>query len=270
MSHPFEGWSAINEGWDSGAGISVNDILANLKTSARNFAGPVALALMLIWAVKALVSLAVGTFMIVGQVAGVGALFTVASIIGYAGIPLVIIIMLVQMSLYRPVQLQAFEGREFVGGIGDAFRLSKEVAGKVALTTLLYGLASAIGAIACLVGMLIPLFFFCQAPYLAATTELRPWECMRRSYELAKAYFMPVLAAIVASFGIAALLNGCGALIVGAIGGLVSQASPGAGYLIIALGGDLFGFLGACGLLVISGGLFTSIQSLERSIPFKN
>ncbi len=269
MSHPFEGWSAINEGWDSGSVMTLNDILANVKTTARNFFGPVAMVLVGMWAIKALLSFLVGVVLIGGQVTNVEMLYTAGSWLGYLGYPLVVVISLVQLSLYRPLQLQAFEGREFVSGAGDVFKLSREVLGKVAVTTLIYGVASTLGLIGCLIGALIPIFFFCQAPYLAATTELSPGECMRRSYELAKAYYMPVLAAIVASSAISVVLNGCGGLFIGAIGGIIAPFSVGASALVIGLGGDLFGVLGACGLLVFSGGVFTTIQSVERSIPLK-
>lgn len=268
MSHPFEGWSAINEGWDSGGGIDLADIGANLKTVARNFAGPVALVLIALWSLKILISLLVGGLMVIGGIAEVGALYTVAQVVSFVGIALLLVIGIVQWSLFRPMQLQAFEGREFIGGVGDAARLSREVVVKTAITALVWGLSLFVGGLGCGIGMLIPFFFFSQAPYLAATTELSPWECMRRSYELNKAYFMPVLGAVVASLAIMTVVQGCGRVIVAGLGGALNTVNLGLGALVSGLGGDLLGLFGGAVILVITATVYTTIQSVERQIPF--
>jgi len=267
MSHPFEGWSALNEGWNPGD-VPIDEIVENLKTVAKNFAGPVGLAFLAMWAVKVLVSILIGSMMVVGQVASVPALFTAAGFIAFLGVPVAIIVSLLQSSLYRPLQLQAFEGKPFVSTLGEAFSLAKAVVGKVAVAALLYGVSVGIGAIGCLIGALVPMFFFCQAPYLAATTELSSWECMRRSYELNKAYFMPVLIALAATMVIGGGLAGCGGAIFGIIGGALGSFSPGLGQLVSGLGSDFVAIVTGGVLLVVTGALFTTVQSVERGIAF--
>lgn len=267
MSHPFEGWSALNEGWNPGD-VPIDEIVLNLKTVAANFVGPVGMVFAALWAVKILVSLLVGGVMVIAQIASVPALFKGAALFGLIAIPIGILIGLLQSSLYRPLQLQAFEGKAFVGTFGEAVSLARAVVGKVAVAALLYGLSMGIGTIACGLGALVAMFFFCQAPYLAATTELSAWECMRRSYELNKAYFMPVLIALAATLMIGGVLAGCGGAIFGVIGSALSQMSPGLGHLVSSLGSDAIAVLTGAVLLVLTGGLFTTIQSVERGIAF--
>lgn len=268
-NNPFEGWSPINEGWNPGD-ISTEDILANLKTVAKNFLGPVAMLLGILWGAKILITLLVGSMQIVGQVAEVPVLFTVAGFVSLLGIPIALIVGLIQSSLYRPIQLQAFEGKAFVSGVGDVVRLAKEVLAKVLITSLLFGVATAIGGLACGIGMFVPLFFFAQAPYLAATTELRPTECMRRSYELNKAYYMPVLIALAISMFVGGLVGGCGGAIVGALGGALTSINIGLGTIIGGMGADIIGAVCGSIVLISTGGLFASIQSVERNVPFKH
>ena len=118
MSHPFEGWSQINEGWDTGNPVETEDLIANLKTVARNFAGPVAITLVAFWAVKVLLSVLIGIVMIAASVAEVVVLFTVGGLLGYLGYLLLAVLSLAIASLYRPIQLQAFEGAH-----DDSFRM---------------------------------------------------------------------------------------------------------------------------------------------------
>lgn len=268
MSHPFEGWSEIGEGWDTGNPIENADLVANLKSVAGNFLGPVAMTLVAFWTLKLLLSVAIGLVFLVASLAEVNALYTVGGLMGTFGYLLISVLGLALASLYRPIQLQAFEGRDFVAGFGDAFRSAREVVGKAAICSVLLGVSMCIGGIACGIGALVPLFFFCQAPYLGVTTELSPMEAMRRSYELNKAYWMPVLGAVGASFIIMAVIQGCGLAIIGVISVPLSKLNLGLGSLFGNLGMDILSLVGISIVLVITGAVFTTIQSAERGVPF--
>lgn len=267
MSHPFEGWSVIGEGWDTGNDIETSELFSNLKSVAKNFAGPVGMVLVAYWAIKLLLSLGIGLLLITAEVAQINVLFTVGNVLGYLGYLIVLLVGLAQWSLFRPIQLQAFEGREFISGFGDAFRLSREALGKTIICALLWGFSIGVGSIACGIGALIPIFFFSQAPYLGATTELTPWEAMRRSYELNKAYWMPVLGAVAGSLFVMAFFQGCGGAVMGLIAGLLMQVSPGLGSLVLNLGTDIISMLGGAMILIITGGIYTTIQAAERGVP---
>jgi hypothetical protein len=117
--------------------------------------------------------------------------------------------------------------------------------------------------------MFVAAFFFLQAPYLAATTELSPWESMRRSYELNKLYAAPVGIVLVVVLLGSGVITGCGSAVVGFIGGLVMSAAPPIGGLIINAGTDILSLASGLLVIIVSGAVFTTIQSVERGVAFK-
>jgi hypothetical protein len=267
MGHPFEGWSKLNEGWDGGD-VAIDELIENTKTVLNNSLGPVLVAFAMIWGLKIAISLIVGALGALG-VWVMGVFGTIGGIVGFLAIPVLILVSLVQNALFRPIQLQAFEGKEFIGSAGEALGMAREVIVKVVLTSALFGVVTSVGFVFCVVPGLAALFFFCQAPYLAATTELPPWECMRRSYELNKTYALPVAIALAAALVVSGVMGGCGGGASGFVGGLVAKLSPPVGSLVGTLGSDIFSMVGGFGTLVAFGAVFTTIQSLERGVPFK-
>lgn len=267
MAHPFEGWSMLNEGWDGGA-IAVEELVQNVKTVVTNSIKTILAALVVLWGAKFLVTLL--TILSTGLGYWVTPAFgTVAMISGYLGIFVGVVVAIAQQSLYRPIQLQAFEGREFVGGAMEALKLARDVLGKVALTMLLVFASTTLGLIVCGFGAFFAFFFFCQAPYLAATTELKPWECMRRSYELNKAYAVPAGISVAVSLVGVGVLNGCGGALVGGVGTALMSVSPPIGSAVMGIGADVLGFVSGALVLVVTGAIFTTIQSVERGVAFR-
>jgi hypothetical protein len=267
MGHPFEGWSKLNEGWDGGE-IGVDELIENAKIVVNNSLGPVLVAFAGLWGIKLALTLIVGVFTALG-VWVMGLFGTIAGFVAFLSIPLLVLLGLAQNALFRPVQLQAFEGKEFIGSVGEALGMAREVVVKVILTTALFGVVTGVGSVFCLIPGLAALFFFCQAPYLAATTELQPWECMRRSYELNKSYALPVAIALAAALITVGIVTGCGSAASGAIGTLIGRLVPAIGGLVTQLGVDLFSIAGSFGAFVAFAAVFTTIQSIERSVPFK-
>lgn len=266
-SGPFAGWSKLNEGWEGGE-LDAQELVENAKLVARNSIGPVLYAWLAISSPLILTALLSGTAFTAGFYAGSEAMLTIGNILAVLMIPVTLVIGIAKFALFRPMQMQAFEGREFVSGIGETFRLSKEVLVKVILTTLLFGVSLALGTIACGIGSLVAVFFFVQAPYLAATTAMSPMDCMRRSYELSKSYAIPTviaLAGALTSIGI----GGCLGAFFRGIGGLLANLSPPIGNMV----GEVLASVGTVATefvaLVILAIVFTSIQSLERKVGFK-
>lgn len=267
MGHPFEGWSKLNESWDGGD-IAVDELIENAKTVVNNSLGPVLVAFGMLWGVKVAVTLIVGGLSALG-VWVTGVFGTIAGFVAFLSIPVLVLVSLAQNALYRPVQLQAFEGKGFIGGAGEALGMAREVVVKVMLTAALFGVTVGVGSVFCVLPGLAAFFFFCQAPYLAATTELAPWECMRRSYELNKSYALPVALALAAALVTVGVFNGCGAAVSGVIGSLIGKVSAPIGGLVAGLGMDLFSIVGSFGAFVAFAAVFTTIQSVERGVPFK-
>lgn len=266
----FSNWSKPNEGWDGGS-IEVDELIQNAKLVASNSVPPLLIALAVFWSLKFLASFGLGALELLARVvpSTMELVATLASVTAGLGGIAAAIAGILGYSLYRPMQLQAFEGKAFVGGAGEALKLAKEAMGKTVVTSLLYGVTLFLGLLACAIGVLIPLFFFVQAPYLAATTELSPMECLRRSYELNKAYAMPVGLAIALSLVSVGAFTGCGTAIAGMLGGLLGRLFAPLGVWVAALGADLFAFAGGFAVLVITGAVFTTIQSHERGIAFR-
>ena len=265
----FEGWSGIGEGWGEGQEINTDTLIENIKTTGRNFAGPVAKLLALAFVLKMLLTLLTSIVMLVGQFAEMPVMFTVATGLDILSIPLLFVVSLLPQMLFRPLQVQAFEGRDFVTGIGDAVRITKDGAVRVVIAVIAFGISICLGMLGCGIGALIPMFFFYQVPFLAATTELPIGDCFRRSYELNKAYFVPVLVAIAASMVIGGVVSGCAGGVFGALGGVLMATSPGLGKLVAGVGVDIFTFLSASAVLVISAGVLLTIQATERGTEFK-
>ncbi len=264
----FSNWSKPAEGWDAGA-IETTELVDNVTLVAKNSVPAIAMALGVLWVINFLPDILITVVLLVAQfspgVAGVAATAMALTL------PITILVALVVglgvPALMRPMQMQAFEGKDFVNGPSDAFRLAREVVGKTVVTSLLFSVSVMIGGLACGIGALVPLFFFVQAPYLAATTELPPMECMRRSYELTKAYALPVAIALGASLVSVGVLSGCGGSIAAVVGELLSSVFPPIGYFVGSLGADIASFVGAFASLVFTTAIFTSIQSIERGVP---
>lgn len=263
------GWSKLNEGWDEGT-IPIDELVENLKTVARNGAVTIAIAVALLYAPLILLHLGVTALVaitaIVPSIAGVVGI--AGLLVGVLGVVITIAITLVMYSLYRPLQQQCFEGKDFVGGGVDALKAAREVAGKVAVASLMLFAACAVGTLACGLGTLVAAFFFCQAPYLAATTELAPAQCMRRSYELNKRYVMAVLvgfAVVFVASGVVAVVGGGAAGMVSVIAAILYEplAEP-----VLTLGIDIVSIVSFTLGILVFGTVFATIQSIERGVPF--
>lgn len=265
----FSKWSRPDEGWDAG-NLELDELVKNGQVVLRNSLPAILIAVAIIWGVKFAYDIVVSGLALVLYLAPNRLVAVLLDVASWGGWLVSLAVTLVGYALYRPIQLQAFEGKAFVSGAVEALKLGREVLVKVVGTAALFGVSLMAGLIVCVVGMIIPLFFFCQAPYLAATTELSPMECMRRSYELNKAYAMPVVIALAVSLLSVGVLTGCGVAVFGAIGAAVAAGFPPAGILIGSFSADLFGALGMFVMLVASGAVFVTVQSMERGVPLSN
>ena len=263
------GWSKLNEGWDGGT-IDVDELVANLKTVARNSGVTIAMAVALLYA--PLILLHVGVALLVAIAAFAPSITGVAAmsgmVVGVLAIFINLGILILTYALYRPLQQQCFEGKDFVPGALEALKAAWEVVPKVALTALMLFAALAVGMLACGVGVLVAAFFFVQAPYLAATTELAPAQCMRRSYELNKRYVMPVAIGFAVVFVGTGIIAAVGGGVAALVGFLVGLAFAPLGEAVTTIGIDLLSILMATLGLIAFGTVFATIQSIERGVPF--
>ncbi|MFP4600434.1 MAG: hypothetical protein ACLFVJ_19420 [Persicimonas sp.] len=256
----------ITEGWGGGPEITFDEIIERLKLVFRRATGPVLMAWLGLGAISLLVALIGSLFDIVNYfvtspgVSGMLGLMHTIFEIGFQ--PILYVLGAFQFALFRPLHRQIFEGEGVITGPMDAIRDAKGVFLYVFAVVLIMSFGSGLGAACCLIPGLLILFLFNQAPYLAATQGLDPFESLKRSFELNKTYWMVIFALIIGVF----VVSTAGGCVYGVGTGILSWLtsilrpfhSP---FIVIVVW--LGWQLGLFGAFVVQTAIFSTIETKE-------
>jgi hypothetical protein len=239
----FDLGAFVTEGWGGGQ-ASIEDVLENAKKLFNRLRGPVLLAWFMVAAGVLAFDLAEAILNTIAYLLGGGILSLVVTIVW---IPVMLIALVVyplltvtQWSLFRPLRTRFMGGSPAGDSVKKVFSEAWERWVPVAITTLLTGVATTVGLLACVLPGLFIGFLLWMATYLVATRDdLSPVNAMKRSAVLAKKYWKLLLVAWAAMFvGVI-----CFAMVTGLFQVMLAIAGTHTGP-IYYLGGALFGWTG--------------------------
>ena len=247
----------LGEGWGTGD-ASVDEVIENVKRVFRAFQGQLMVAWLALAGVTLIFAVIEMTFALLSSVVGVGIfgllVVPVSLVGGLAGL----VVLAAQFSLYSPLRQKIFAGFD-PGDWQTAIKSNLSSVVRILLTILVLGVGTGVGMMCCVIPGLVVAFFGSMAPYLMATRpELDMVDAFKRSYVLAKRYWMIFVVTIGALMG-AGLIAGCFFGAAGTmntmLGSFGSVLAPGFNWV----GATLF----QLGIFCVWGGVFITVDEKE-------
>lgn len=203
-SEGFDPGEFFTEGWGGGE-ATFDDVLANARILIERLRGPILIAwlmvaggLLVFELVEAMLTTtahALGDGIIWGLIFVVWIPLKLVEVVAYP------ILMVTQLSLFRPLRTRVVEGPVEADSVGRVFNEAKQRWVMVAVTVLLTSIVTMVGTVACIIPGLFATFLLWMANYLVATRDdLSPIDAMKRSATLAKKYWQVLLVAFGAMF----------------------------------------------------------------------
>ncbi len=189
---------------------------------------------------------------------GSGAVRFLLSGLGILLFPLLVLVSVVQVTLFRPASRAVFEDGIDIDEPLALVKSTTDIVLPVGLTFVIVSIGTAIGLPCCLVPGLAIAFFFSQAPYLVAARDRGIVDAFKESANRAMEHWNVMAMAIGMNFVVVAMLGvviGCGMAIGGALGSFGYLVDP----VIQWVGTTIAVIIG----LVISTAAFTTIDELQ-------
>ncbi|MBI2897623.1 MAG: hypothetical protein HYY06_28955 [Deltaproteobacteria bacterium] len=195
----------------------------------------------------------------------VGSLAIVGSLTNLLRLVATVAIVSIRVGLSRPIRALLVEGPDAVKGAGPTLKMATQRFWPVLGTTLLVGLAIAVGLILCVLPGLAAMFLLMMAPYLVSACEADVGSAFKRSYTLATRNIGPFLGVIGIAVGGVLVLLGVSVAMNAVVVSMLGFAAVVFVQPVVLILGEALGFL----WWLLFGAAFVTAETADSGVQVR-